>query len=499
MPVLVLLLVAFIVLFIRENKQNRTLRKEKEQCLLTNQEYSEQLSLAKEQYNICEERLKNLGAERYEEVTAKVEKLNIEAEQKSNDLMALENSYLSAQEKLCKLQKEVSTSERKLKKVKELYNAVNHAVENYVNLPDDCIVVPQISESDIAEYMPSVELYIKCMESRDLLKEFKENDKLINEVTQKYSSRYTTKVNQAIYALMVIALRAELQNVLYDLKLQKLETGLENIKTVTQKYLAIACNGNQLIAPTITKFIGEIEYLFTNAVRIEYSYYIRKEQARQEQLAIREQMKQEAEERKALEAERKKIESEEIKFKNQISEIQEKLANASDDNKEIYEKRISELEHQLEEVAHKKDEIVNLQNGKAGNVYIISNLGSFGDSMFKIGMTRRLNPQDRIDELGSASVPFEFDVHSFIFSEDAVGLENELHRRLHEKRVNKVNTRKEFFYSNLDELESLTHEISPTAVFNRTMAAEEYRQSQSTDEVISSIGSSEGSDFTEDD
>ena len=101
-------------------------------------------------------------------------------------------------------------------------------------------------------------------------------------------------------------------------------------------------------------------------------------------------------------------------------------------------------------------------------------------------MTRRLNPQDRVDELGNASVPFRFDVHSFIFSDDAVGLENKLHTILTDKRVNKVNMRKEFFNVSLDELEQLVTGIEPTAEFNRTMAAEEFRQSQSTDSVYSS-------------
>lgn len=148
--------------------------------------------------------------------------------------------------------------------------------------------------------------------------------------------------------------------------------------------------------------------------------------------------------------------------------------------------KILELQGQLSNVTIKKDEITKLQNGKAGNVYIISNLGSFGENVFKIGMTRRTNPQERIDELGSASVPFRFDVHSFIFSDDAVGLENKLHSILNDKRVNKVNMRKEFFYASLDELESLVTELDPTAEFNRTMIAEEFRQSQSTDTPYSS-------------
>ncbi len=123
---------------------------------------------------------------------------------------------------------------------------------------------------------------------------------------------------------------------------------------------------------------------------------------------------------------------------------------------------------------------------KAGTVYIISNLGSFGEDVFKIGMTRRLDPQDRVNELGSASVPFKFDVHSFIFSDDAVSLEANMHQRLQGNRVNKVNLRKEFFKVPIDELEAIVDEIDPSAEFNKTMLAEEFRQSNSSDEIYTS-------------
>lgn len=324
------------------------------------------------------------------------------------------------------------------------------------------------------------------MDVKDLRKAYRQNDKQITELLDKYSSRYTTKANQAIYKLMVIALRAELQNILYNLKFDKLDKSIEDIKNVTQKYLKIAGEGNQSIAGTLTKFIGEIEYLFINAAKIEYNYYVKKEQARQEQLAIREQMRQEAEERKALEAERKKVEQEESKYHSEIEKLKLQLAEAKDDELEKLNARILALQAQLADVIVKKEEISTLANGKAGNVYVISNLGSFGENVFKIGMTRRLNPQDRVDELGNASVPFRFDVHSFIFSNDAVGLENRLHTLLDDRRVNKVNMRKEFFNISLDELEQIVTETEPTAEFNRTMAAEEFRQSQSTTENYSS-------------
>lgn len=259
------------------------------------------------------------------------------------------------------------------------------------------------------------------------------------------------------------------------------------LSTPTQKYMKLACEGNQNIAGTMTKFIGEIEYLFINAVKIEYNYYVKKEQARQEQLAIKEQMRQEAEERKALAAERAKIEKEEEKYKNELTKLNEQLADTSNTTEaDTLRQRILELETQLSDVVVKKDEITKLQNGKAGNVYIISNLGSFGENIFKIGMTRRQDPQDRINELGNASVPFKFDVHSFIFSDDAVSLEGKLHEMLNDKRVNKVNLRKEFFQTTIDELEQLVTKIEPTAEFNRTMLAEEFRQSQSSDSVYTS-------------
>ena len=101
-------------------------------------------------------------------------------------------------------------------------------------------------------------------------------------------------------------------------------------------------------------------------------------------------------------------------------------------------------------------------------------------------MTRRLDPQDRINELGSASVPFKFDVHSFIFSKDAVGLEKKMHDMLNDRRLNKVNLRKEFFKISINELEQLVNSIDPTAEFNKTMLAEEFRQSAELDRPLSS-------------
>ena len=117
-------------------------------------------------------------------------------------------------------------------------------------------------------------------------------------------------------------------------------------------------------------------------------------------------------------------------------------------------------------------------NHKAGYVYIISNIGSFGENIFKIGMTRRLDPNDRIAELSGASVPFKFDVHAMIFSNDAPKLEAALHNHFSDKKVNLINGRKEFFNVSLDEIkEVVKNNHDQTVVFSNIPEAEQYRES----------------------
>lgn len=429
-------------------------------------------------------KLNSLGYNEYEQVQSQIQRQTTEISENNNLIDRLRSEINELTEKCSKEEKKLKTVTNKLNKSRELYKSIEHSIECF---PLD-MQITRLSVNDtenLDELSPSVILKLHHMDIKDLRKAYRENEKQIERLLSLYSARYTTKANQTIYQLMVIALRAELQNILYNLKYEKLDDAIEQVKDISQKYLVIAGNGNQSIVSTLTKFIGEIEYLFINAVKIEYNYYVKKEQARQEQLAIREQMRQEAEERRALEAEKKKIENEELKYNTEIERVKAQMETASDEEIIKLNARILELQAQLSDIAIKKDTITNLQNGKAGNVYIISNLGSFGENMFKVGMTRRLNPQERVDELGSASVPFKFDVHSFIFSEDAVALEKSLHDALADKRVNKVNMRKEFFYTSVDELEELVASIDETAEFNKTMIAEEFRQSQSTNESYS--------------
>lgn len=407
-------------------------------------------------------------------------KFDVQALSKQTELLVEEKN--KATDELEKINKSISTAQKKLTRIKVVYKSAQSTLEHYFKnfANKDFVSLSSLNLKELDELAPTVTVKLHCMDVKDLRKAFNDNSKIIQATLESYAARYTTKANIAIYQLMVIALQAELQNILYNIKYGSLNEAITAVKTTTQKYIQIAADGNQNIAGTMLKFIGDIEYLFIESVKIEYEYQIRKEQIKQEQAALREQMRQEAEERKALELEKQQIEKEEIKYKNEIDNLTTQLTISEDDEKSAQLKaRIAELELQLTQIESKKEEIIALQNGKAGNVYIISNVGSFGEEVFKIGMTRRLDPQERVNELGSASVPFRFDVHSFIFSDDAVALEQKLHTMLHEKRVNKVNLRKEFFNISLKELEDLVLEIEPTAEFNSTMLAEEYRQSLS--------------------
>ncbi|WP_242825188.1 GIY-YIG nuclease family protein [Proteocatella sphenisci] len=390
----------------------------------------------------------------------------------SDEVIRLKNDYE-------KYTKSCITQENKLRKIKEIYRSMDSAINNYTvsDFSFDKLRLPNTVLDEAEQLSPSVVLKLNCMDIKSLRKSFNDNNKLIDEVLTKYAQRYTTKANATIYKLMVIALRAELQNILYSLKYDKLSVALGHVSEISKKYLQIASDGNQSIAPTLVKFIGELEYLFFNAVHIEYEYYVKKEQAKLEQQAIREQLRQEAEERKELKRQQEQLDKEESKYVNEIDKIKDQLASADSEKQEQLNARIKELESQIQDIESKKSEIVNLQNGKAGSVYVISNMGAFGENVFKVGMTRRLEPMDRIKELSSASVPFSFDVHSLIFSNDAVNLEQTLHQRLNDKRVNMINLRKEFFRTSIDELEALVNEIDISAEFNKTMLAEEFRQS----------------------
>lgn len=213
-------------------------------------------------------------------------------------------------------------------------------------------------------------------------------------------------------------------------------------------------------------------------LHLSYEYELKKQEEKEEIRRIREQEREEQKLRKEIEEARKKIIKEQSHYENVLSQLLKQIQTASDTEKDALLQKKAEIEKHLKKI---DDEIKDIDyreaNQRAGYVYIISNIGSFGENIYKIGMTRRLEPQDRVDELGDASVPFRFDVHAMIFSDDAPSLENSLHKAFEDRKVNMMNNRKEFFNVTLDEIEAVVKEsYDKTVEFIKTPQAEEYRE-----------------------
>jgi len=206
----------------------------------------------------------------------------------------------------------------------------------------------------------------------------------------------------------------------------------------------------------------------------QYRMEVRRELEREEQARIRAQIREEQFREKEIERELKQIEREK-------AAIQIALDAAIAATKDAHSAEVESLKTRLVEAEEKAWRTISrAQMTKSGHVYVISNIGSFGDGVFKVGMTRRLEPADRVRELGDASVPFPFDVHMMISADDAPALETALHRALHKTRLNKLNPRKEFFRTDLETIVGIVKEHRGEIDYVVDAEALQYRQSIAT-------------------
>lgn len=209
--------------------------------------------------------------------------------------------------------------------------------------------------------------------------------------------------------------------------------------------------------------IADLKAEFEKAVRAEFE--------RQEQARIKAQIREEERLKREVERELKQLERERLA-------VQAALDQALAEAQGQHTAEVQRLQARLAEAEAKAQRTMSMaQQTKAGNVYVISNIGSMGDGVFKIGMTRHLEPMDRVRELGDASVPFPFDVHMMIRCDDAPSLENALHRAFHRHRLNKINPRKEFFRTTIDEIARIVREHRGEIEYEADAPALEYRQS----------------------
>lgn len=215
-----------------------------------------------------------------------------------------------------------------------------------------------------------------------------------------------------------------------------------------------------------------------DSIQITYEYMLKKHREKEEQDAIKAVMREEEKARREIEAALIKANADEVKYLERIEKATRAAELLTGDKLAKALLQIEELKAKLEEAQANKNRALSMaEQTKRGYVYIISNIGSFGEDVYKIGLTRRLDPMERVRELGDASVPFPFDVHAMIFSEDAPKLEAALHREFRDKSVNMCNNRKEFFKVSLDEIARVVKSYNANIEFTRIAEARDYRES----------------------
>lgn len=215
-------------------------------------------------------------------------------------------------------------------------------------------------------------------------------------------------------------------------------------------------------------------------LNLAFEYQKKKQEEKEELRRIREELREAEKVAREIEEKRRELEKEQEHYQNYLKKINEQIAVEQSEERKMY--LISKKEELDSNVADVKLALQDLDyreaNHRAGYVYIISNIGAFGENIYKIGMTRRLDPEERIAELSGASVPFKFDIHAMIFSDDAPKLEATLHNCFAAKKVNLVNGRKEFFNVTLDEIKKVVRENHDKTVdFINIPDAEQYRES----------------------
>lgn len=282
--------------------------------------------------------------------------------------------------------------------------------------------------------------------------------------------------SERIQKLALRAFNGEADALTFEVNFKNINAFIDKLKKIYDQINKILENYSISISP-------EYLDLKIKQLKLAYEYQFRKNAEKEEQKAIKEQMKEEEKARAEIEKAIQDAEREERKYHDAIKKAKEDLIKAAD--KEKAAATIARLEAALSEAMSRLEKAKSMaQLTKSGYVYIISNIGSFGDNIYKIGMTRRLEPMDRVNELGDASVPFSFDVHGMIYSENAPELENRIHKILEDKRVNKINKKREFFTVTIEELQEVINKSGYKIELTKMAKAEQYYQTLQIDKEL---------------
>lgn len=409
------------------------------------------------------------------------------SEMKKKELSMEQMTVLEQQEEILNQQSRLKQIEDEIKanqdKFQQITNDISKKKEEIITLKSQFIVTEEdLSMESFGLYMPKYD-FASSLGYKDRLTQIRTLQKQMikDKSAVNYNENWTVDGSKAKGKKMT---NDNIKQILRSFN-NECEASINKVKY----------NNIQSIKNRINKSFEQLNKLnqsnrlsLTNqflSLKIEELYlayeYERKKQDEKEEL--REQREREREEKtlqKEIQSKKKLIDKDIKHYRNLMTELQNKLESATTEEEKLsIETQVIDLGVKVQEREEEKEELdYRTAHATAGYVYIISNIGAFGKDVVKIGVTRRLDPLERISELSSASVPFKFDIHALIFSYDAYKLESELHQYFDLYRINKVNNRKEFFKVPIDEIEKKLAEYGELTIdFRSDAAAEEYRES----------------------
>lgn len=365
--------------------------------------------------------------------------------------------------------KEIEEEKLDFDKKKEIINEELETVKDELNILNNDLIKKYYNFSDYSN-ITSQECRNKLMLLKQHEKDLRQQERDV--IIQNKDIR-TGKTEQNIIRQMLRTFNAECDNILFNISIKNIDSAKRQIEKSFETI-------NKLYKVDSAALQNRLLEIKLEQATLMYTYELKYQQEKDIQKAIKEQMVEEAKAQREIDEQKKKIEKDLQQHMGEVNRLMKYLQKSQiDAEKQLYMDKIKELEDKIKLLESNKELVLEREaNARAGFVYIISNIGSFGEDIYKIGMTRRLEPMDRIHELSSASVPFEFDVHAMIFSSDAPELENMLHKHFADRAVNKVNPRKEFFNVSIDEIEKVVkEEYNNTVKFTKIPVAKEYRQS----------------------
>ena len=423
---------------------------------------------------------------------AKAEKIRIKAEKNEKESQELMDTAIDTSKKI------ISNAEDSAKKIAgDAYIALKKANElslvlddivNSINGYGDVYLKPTFGYLD-----ELAEKYQYTDAGKELEKAKKASSLLASTGHASHSNSPNKKQNQALKEFILTAFNGRVDSILSMVKTKNHGTLEQQIKEV---FAAMNWHGEDLSKTEVSRAYLELrldELKWAVAVQEHAKLASAEQKELKEKIREEEKVKRELEKAMAQAAKEEAAVAKAVQaLQAKMDEAKAKLTEEGDAQRAELEAQMQALQDKLHEAEEKNKRTLSMaQQTKAGHVYIISNIGSFGENVYKIGMTRRLDPMDRVKELGDASVPFGFDVHALIWSDDAPALEHALHVEFMRNQVNKINPRKEFFKLNLSDLRSSLEKRNIDARWTMESEAQEFRETQILEREILSNKDSE--------